>query len=232
MKRRHKILFGAAAVVVVALAVYYRQPVAAGLLAFGATVHDLGHWGPVALTAALAIAVPLCLPTAPLLLAAGVLFGAGAGFVYALVGITAGGALAFFLARRLLRSWLERRLASHAGFEVVSEALAREGLHAVALLRLSPALPAWLINYSLGVSRVSWRDYWLSTVSILPVIALYAFAGAGLGDLAALESGAAAPRGSIYYALLGLGVFATLAASILLGRRARRVLVEAKEKRS
>lgn len=208
-----------------AAALLLRRPLAAGILSFAERVEGLGGWGPLAFVGALALAIPLCLPAGPFLLAAGVLFGALGGVAWATLGNLLGGALAFVLGRRLLRSWVEARLASRAGLEVMNRALRQEGFRSVALIRLSPLLPAWLINYGLGVSRVSWRNYGLSSVTVLPTVVFYVLAGVGLGDLAALEGGGPA-KGVGYYALLGAGMLATLAASLLLGRRARRILDE------
>ncbi len=69
-------LLSAVAVVGIAGAVFlYRRPAAAALPSLGETVHDLGVWGPVAVAGVLTLGIPLCLPSSPLLLAAGVLFG-------------------------------------------------------------------------------------------------------------------------------------------------------------
>lgn len=223
-ERERRWVAALAAALLAVAALVFRRPVADALLAAGEAVRQLGAWGPVALVAVMTLGIPLCLPTAPFLLAAGVLFGPGAGFAYATAGVVLGGSLSFLLARKLLRAPIEKRLSSHRAYRVIDRTLASEGLRGVALVRLTPALPAWTINYALGLSHVAWRDYWLSTIAILPGLGLYALAGAGLGDLAAVESGGELPRGPIYYALLGLGVAATLAASLVLGRRARRIV--------
>lgn len=203
-----------------------REPAASGVQSLARWVEGLGVWGPPAFVATFAVAVPLCLPAAPFLLAAGILFGVLGGILFATLGVLLGGAVTFLLGRRVVRARVERKLASQTGWAVMSRALRQEGLRGISLIRLSPVLPAWLIHYALGVSRVSWRDYWLSSFTVLPTVLLYVFSGAGLGDLAALQRGGSAKQGLFYYAVLGAGILATLAASILLGRRARRILDE------
>ncbi len=227
---RGRALALAAGLALVVAVVVLRQPAAGGVIWVAERVRGLGGWGPIAYTGALTAAIPLCLPAAPFLLAAGILFGAVGGIAYAAIGTLVGGALAFLLGRRVFRARVERRLASEAGFEVMTRALRREGARGASLIRLSPVLPAWLVHYALGVSRVRWRDYWLSSIAALPSVLLYVFAGVGLGDLAALERGGGPPRGPGYYALLGVGILATLAASVLLGRRARRILQRGDER--
>ncbi len=221
---RGRVLALAAGLALVVAVVVLRRPAADGVLWLAERVRGLGGWGPIAYTAALAAAIPLCLPAAPFLLASGILFGALGGILFGGLGTLLGGALAFLLGRRVFRARVERRLASETGFEVMTRALRREGARGASLIRLSPALPAWLVHYALGFSRVAWRDYWLSSVAALPSVLLYVFAGVGLGDLAALERGDGPPRGPGYYALLGAGILSTLAASVLLARRARRIL--------
>lgn len=226
---RGRALALAAGLALVAAVLLLRQPVASGVLSLAGWVEGLGGWGPIAFTAALTAAIPICLPAAPFLLAAGVLFGPLSGALYAALGNLLGGALAFLLGRKLLRARVEKRLASEGGFALVSKTLRQEGVRGIALIRLSPVLPAWLLNYAFGVSRVRWRDYLLSSVAILPTALAYVLSGAGLGDLAALQSGGGPPRGAGYYALLGGGILATLGASLLLGRRARRIVEEMEE---
>ena len=132
--------------------------------------------------------------------------------------------MSFAAGRHLLREAVEEKLGSYAGFEVMCEALRREGLRSAALIRFSPVLPAWLINYALGVSPLGWRQYLLSAVAIVPMASLYSLSGAGLGDLAALERGETASHGPAYYALLGAGIVATITATVVLGRQARRLM--------
>ncbi len=223
MSRGRAIALAAGLALVVA-AVVLRQPAASGILWLAERVKGLGGWGPLAYTVSLTAAIPLCLPAAPFLLASGILFGAVGGLFWGGLGSLLGGALAFLLGRRVLRARVERRLASETGFEVMSRALRREGARGASLIRLSPVVPAWLVHYALGVSRVAWREYWLSSIAVLPTVMLYVFAGVGLGDLAALERGDGPPRGPGYYVFLGAGILSTLAASVLLARRARRIL--------
>jgi hypothetical protein len=53
---------------------------------------------------------------------------------------------------------------------------------------------------------------------------MYVYTGKVAGDLAALASGAAAPRGAAYYALLALGLGSTVAVTLLVTRMARRAV--------
>jgi uncharacterized membrane protein YdjX (TVP38/TMEM64 family) len=92
----------------------------------------------------------------------------------------------------------------------------------VFLLRLSPIVPFVLLNYVLGISRITWRDYMIGLTGMLPAVAAYVYAGKVAGDLASLATGAATPRGTMYYVLLSVGLAATVVATILITRAAAR----------
>ena len=96
------------------------------------------------------------------------------------------------------------------------------------LLRLSPLVPYVLLNYILGISRVRFRDYMLGLAGMLPIVAVYVYAGKVAGDLATLAAGASAPRGATYYWLLALGLASTALATVLVTRAAARA-VESRE---
>ena len=59
---------------------------------------------------------------------------------------------------------------------------------------------------------------------MIPTAAMYVYAGKVAGDLAVLASGAAVPRGTVYYVLLTLGFGATVLATVLVTRTAKRAL--------
>jgi uncharacterized membrane protein YdjX (TVP38/TMEM64 family) len=81
-----------------------------------------------------------------------------------------------------------------------------------------------LLNYVLGISRLPFRAYLLGLFGMIPTAAMYVYAGKVVGDFAALASGAAAPRGTTYYVLVVAGLLATVVATVLITRAARRAL--------
>jgi uncharacterized membrane protein YdjX (TVP38/TMEM64 family) len=62
---------------------------------------------------------------------------------------------------------------------------------------------------------------------MLPGTLLYVYSGKLAGDVAALAGGAAPPKGPGYWALLGVGLVATLLVTLLVTRTARRALDQA-----
>jgi len=226
MAEKRGISGGRIAVLVVLLAVL---AVAARQLggyvpAFAAWVDGLGYWGPVVFILGYAAAVVAFVPGSLLTLTAGAIFGLGAGVVYVFVAAVLGSGLAFLVARYLARGAIEQRLAGNARFAAIDRAVGREGLKIVFLLRLCPIFPFNLLNYALGLTQVSFRDYLLAAVGMLPGTVLYVYYGKLAGDVATLAGGAQVERGWEYYAVLALGLAATVAVVAVVTRTARRAL--------
>ena len=156
------------------------------------------------------------------MMAAGALFGVWFGSVYAFVGVMIGSSIAFGIARRAGRGHLMARIARNRRLTAVSTAVASPRV--IFLLRLSPVFPTNLLNYALGLSRVSFRECFVGTIGIIPAVFLYVYWGQVIGDLTLLTAGVTPPRSPSYYAMLGVGFLATVVASVLVTRTARRVL--------
>ncbi|MCC6847433.1 MAG: TVP38/TMEM64 family protein [Deltaproteobacteria bacterium] len=194
---------------------------------FAAWVAEQGAWAPIFYVAGYVVLTIAFVPGALPTMAAGVVFGLGPGTVYAFVGEVLGGGGAFWLARSVARPLVEARLARSLLFATLDRAIRREGRRIVFLLRLSPAIPFNALNYALGLSTIRFADYLVASIGMIPGAFLYVYYGKLLGDVAALASGAEAPRDAVYWTatLLGLGV--TMAVSLVLARTATRALREA-----
>ncbi len=186
----------------------------------------LGALGPAAFIAAYALAVIALVPAAALTMVGGALFGVIAGTLYVFVAATVGAAAAFLAARTLARGFVERRLASDPRFAAIDRAIAERGRGIVFLIRLSPLFPFTAINYALGLTRIRFADYLVASVGMLPGSLLYAYLGALGEEALAVGHGGRDARDVAEYALLGLGLFGTLAATALVSRIARRALTE------
>lgn len=223
---RRTLQIGIAIAAVAALLLLGRQ-LEAPLRAFAAWVEDLGPLGPLAFIVGYALAVVAFAPGSVLTLAAGATFGLARGTAYVFVAATLGAALAFLVARHLARPWVERRLAAHPGFAAIDRAIAAQGRRIVFLLRLSPAFPFSLLNYALGLTQVRFVDALVASVGMLPGTLLYVYYGHVGRQIAAAATGAAQQRSVADYAVLGLGLVATIAVTTLVARIARRALREA-----
>jgi uncharacterized membrane protein YdjX (TVP38/TMEM64 family) len=210
-------------VVLVALLVLARQG-GAYIPQFAAWVNSLGVWGPVVFILGYAAAVVAFVPGSVLTLAAGAIFGITKGVVYVFVAAVLGSAAAFLVARYLARSAIEHRIAGNARFAAIDRAVGAEGRKIVFLLRLSPVFPFTLLNYALGLTRVRFVDYLVASIGMLPGTLLYVYYGKLAGDVAALAGGAAVEKGPGYYAVLAIGLIATIAVTAVVTRTARKAL--------
>jgi len=59
---------------------------------------------------------------------------------------------------------------------------------------------------------------------MIPAILMYAYYGKVVGDVAVLAAGVAPPRDVAYYALMAVGLAATVVATTLIARAARRAV--------
>ncbi len=196
---------------------------------FSAWVESLGFWGPAAFFAGYVLATLAFVPGSLLTLAAGAVFGLWQGTALVLAAATTGATLAFLVARYVARSSVERRVARNPRFGAIDRAVAAEGRKVVFLLRLSPLFPFNLLNYALGLTRVSFLDYFLASIGMLPGTFLYVYLGKGLGSLAALSAGERVETGPAGLALLGAGLVATIWVTALVTRAARRALAEVED---
>ena len=199
---------------------------------FAGYIAGLGTLGPLVFIAGYAVATVAFIPGSLLTLAAGAIFGLTRGVIFVFVAAVIGSTLAFLIARYVARGAIERRLAGNARFAAVDRAIAAQGRRIVFLLRLSPAFPFSLLNYALGLSRVSLRDYVIASVGMLPGTVLFVYYGKLAGDVAALAAGVQAPKGGGYYAVLVLGLVATIVVTTIVTRTARRALRQATDDHS
>ena len=146
------------------------------------------------------------------------------GVAYAFVGATIGTTAAFLLGRHAARPIVERWLHSAPRFVAVDRAVSAQGRRIVFLLRLSPIMPFNLLNYALGLTTISVWDFVLAGVGSLPSEFLSAYAGRVTGEALALAEQAEVPKNASYYAVLLGGLAATVAATLLVTRTARRAL--------
>ncbi|MEO8359294.1 MAG: VTT domain-containing protein [Vicinamibacteria bacterium] len=183
-----------------------------------------GPTGAIAYAVVYILAAILMLPASILTAGAGLAYGPLWGtFLVSPVSVLAA-TLAFLLGRTIARGWITKRTSNDPKFRAVDAAIGKQGLKIVLLLRLSPVFPFNLLNYALGVTGVSLRDYVLgSFVGMLPGTILYVYLGSVVGNLSGVAHGAS--QGSAARTALSVaGLLATVAVTIFITRVARRAL--------
>ena len=201
----------------------------AALPGFAAAVERSGVWGPIVFVLGYAAATVAFVPGSVLTLAAGAIFGLAKGTVYVLVAATLGSSAAFLVARYIARGAVERRVRSNPRFAAIDRAVAAEGRRFVFLLRLSPVVPFNVLNYALGLTSVRFGDYLVASLGMIPGTLLYVYYGKLAGDLATVAGGAGVEKGAGYWAVLILGLVATVGVTMLVTRASRRALHQAED---
>ena len=127
-----------------------------------------------------------------------------------------------------IRSLLAR-IIELEGFIVFQAPNAKEGLKIVFLTRLCPLFPFNLLNYALGITQVSLKDYVLGSFGMIPGIFMYVYSGSLVGNIAAIgtETGYANPQASAAkWSINIISLTAAAAVTFSLSRIARKALDE------
>jgi uncharacterized membrane protein YdjX (TVP38/TMEM64 family) len=127
------------------------------------------------------------LPGATLLsVFSGAVFGLPLGPLLVSLGSTFGAVVAFFVARYILRDWVEARFGEKLA--PIHEGLCENDIHFMLVLRLVPFFPFFLVNIAMGVSPISWKVFLVGTLlGKLPAIWIYANAGSHLANLQSIS---------------------------------------------
>ena len=184
----------------------------------------LGPWGPLLFIGAYIAASLTLAPAFLLTFAAGAVYGLWRGTVLVYVAALAGSCAVFALASPLARSRLLRWIDRDPRVAAVRAALVGDAVWVMFLLRLSPLVPYVLLNYALALSGVRFRDFVIASVGMLPTIVMYVYYGKIVGDVAKITAGLAPPRGTEYWVLVSVGLVATIIATTMITRAARRAI--------
>jgi uncharacterized membrane protein YdjX (TVP38/TMEM64 family)/membrane-associated phospholipid phosphatase len=168
--------------------------------------------------AAYVLALLLLIPAWIFPIAAGALFGLGWGIAAALLAMSAAALAGLLIARYVMPGRIERAARNSEVFKAVDHAVVKEPRKIVALLRMAPVIPEGLKSYFLGLTGVRLGDYLLGTLAgIAPDVLVKVYLGAA-------GRGAISHGGPLDWALLGAGIVALLAFTLIVGRKVRKAL--------
>jgi uncharacterized membrane protein YdjX (TVP38/TMEM64 family) len=188
-------------------------------------VEQWGIWAPIGFILLYNVATVLLLPGAVLTLGGGVLFGLWWGTVYVLLAATLGATIAFLIGRHWARDWVLQKVAQNQKFRAIDAAVAQQGFKIVLLTRLSPLFPFNLLNYVLGITQVSLRDYVLGSIGMFPGTLLYVYIGSLAGSLTMLGMPQDNATASLWlWASKIIGFLATIGVTVYVTRLAKSAL--------
>ena len=204
--------------------------IAVALLALAASLLPLRDWsevlegaiermdpvaGVLVFCAVTVLASLLLVPAWIFPLLAGAVFGLGWGLAAAVTAGMLAALVAFLLGRYVLRSRIEKLAGRSPAFKAIDQAVAKEPWKVVALVRMSPVMPSGLKSYFLGLTRVKLPAYaWASMAGMCPGVLLKVYIGA-------VGRGALRGDGALDWSILAVGVVATIALTVIVGRKVR-----------
>ncbi|MBA2709352.1 MAG: TVP38/TMEM64 family protein [Tatlockia sp.] len=164
-------------------------------------IKGLGWLAPILFLLIYCLATVLLLPTMVLTLAGGALFGPILGTLFNLLGATLGATCAFGLSRYFAFDWLASK--NRPKLNKLIAGVERNGWQFAAFLRLIPIVPFNLVNYGLGLTRIKFSHYVMTTFFFLaPAEIIYTYCG--YAGMDALSNRILFYKNETIFALLGL----------------------------
>lgn len=121
-------------------------------------------------------ATVLLVPGSILTILGGLIFGATLGTLFVLIGANLGALAAFLISRYVGRDTIRAFLYNSA--EKLEQKIKLHGFYVVFWLRFIPIFPFSILNYALGLTSVTLKDYlWASFLGIIPGTFVYASLG-------------------------------------------------------
>ena len=126
------------------------------------------------------LAVIFILPASWLSLLAGFLYGQYIGTLIVFIDAFIGASIAFFVSKNFLLEKIYKIVSGYPKLLLLEKVIKKGGLKFIILTRLSPVFPFSILNYFYGLNKISFKDFSLSLIFILPGTFLYC----SLGSLA------------------------------------------------
>lgn len=170
-------------------------------------IKGLGWLAPVFFLFLYCLATILFLPTMVLTLVGGALFGPLFGTLFNLIGATLGAISAFCISRYFAIDWLTSH--NEPKINKLIAGVERGGWQFAAFLRLVPIVPFNLVNYVLGMTRIQFWPYLITTLVFLtPAEIVYTYCGYASMDV--LRQPTPFYKTSSFLILLGIGALVVI----------------------
>jgi uncharacterized membrane protein YdjX (TVP38/TMEM64 family) len=162
-------------------------------------LQKMGVWAPILYILIYSIATICILPSTPLNLSGGVIFGSVWGTVWTSIAAILAAVLSFAFSRSIGRNFVEKKLAGK--WQSIDREMHHGGFFYMFAIRLLPLIPYGMVNFAAGLTSIKFRDYFLGTfLGTVPGILPFVMMGAGL---TALKQGDVLPL-LVALALIGM----------------------------
>ena len=143
-------------------------------------ISSSGHWGPLLIVVFMTAAIVMSpIPSAPIAITSGYLYGHTWGTIYILIGAEAGALLAFSMARMLGYETMQKRFGDKINFKYFNSG--RNIAMIVCISRLIPFISFDIVSYAAGLTRISYLQFAIATfIGIIPASFMLAHFGGEL----------------------------------------------------
>ena len=132
--------------------------------------------------------VLLILPASWLSIAAGYLYGTYLGSVIVFISAFVGATISFFIAKRFFSKKVFVIINQFPKLSLLEKVIEKGGLKLIILTRLSPLFPFSILNYFYGLNKITYKDFSISLLFIIPGTYLYCSLGTLVNNLKEIRS--------------------------------------------
>jgi len=145
-------------------------------------IKELGLFGPLAIIFLMAIAIVISpIPSAPIALVSGALYGHTFGTIYVVIGALSGALLAFMISRKLGYDYINRKLHHRMPVKIVGSQ--NTLMRIVYVTSLAPFISFDVISYAAGLTKLTVGRFIIATLmGIIPISFVLAHLGSEVKD--------------------------------------------------
>ena len=145
-------------------------------------LESMGIFAPIIYVLLYTLGTLLILPSTPLNLTGGAIFGVWWGTIWTTVAAVVAAVVAFGFTRTVGREFIGRKLGGR--WRLVDAEIRQGGLFYLFAIRLLPIIPYGIVNFVAGLTSIKFRDYLLGTLlGTLPGVLPFVMMGAGITEL-------------------------------------------------
>ena len=145
-------------------------------------LQQMGIWAPIVYILLYTIGTLLILPSTPLNLTGGAIFGSWWGTLWTTIAAIVAAVVAFAFTRTVGRELIAQKLAGR--WEAIDGEMRQGGLFYMFAIRLLPIIPYGLVNFAAGLTSIRFQDYLIGTIlGTLPGVLPFVMMGSGLQAL-------------------------------------------------
>lgn len=140
-------------------------------------IKQLGLFGPLVIVLLIAMAIVISpIPSAPVALVSGAVYGHTLGTIYVVIGAVTGAIVAFMIARKLGYDYVNKKISMHLPVKLVGSQ--NTLMLIIFLTRLAPFISFDIISYAAGLTQLTFFRFILASFfGILPISFLLAHLG-------------------------------------------------------